>query len=168
MKLPKPIAEIASTFMKDGMNLDDAVLAAFRIMDETPDPAIQKILARDKKFNPESGPGRGVMFNYKTPRDVKSYGGFVQKDINNTIESLQYATPDEAAALRRAAMANENTPLNENVRTIIDELSEMGYRTPGIVGDDLSMVQKYAERVRKMAARRYAMEQLGLTDNGIL
>jgi len=170
VKLPKPIAEIASTFMKDGMNLDDAVLAAFRIMDEAPTPAVQKVLARDKKFNAELGPSRGSMETYIRPRDVKSLGGFLQKDINNTLTGLPLpgASPREAAALRRSAMANIDTPLNDGTMGLIEDLTAGSDFPPEVLADELIANRYVAERLRKVAARRYAMEQLGLTDNGIL
>jgi len=53
--LPQDVAEVAKTFISDGMPLKDAVLAGYRIMDQDIPDFIEPVLARNAKFSIPKG-----------------------------------------------------------------------------------------------------------------
>ena len=169
--LSKPIADIAKTFIKDGMKLDDAVLAAFRLMDEAPTPEVSKVLARDAKFNP----GTDDTFMHKVPPEeiaqvLRNAEGNVRDSQRLVTEWLPSNVPSE---IRRGYRQEATNPSK------LSDWSDSVYGSENYTMPSVASLQEFnvdpvdalyignslvddAQTVREAAARNYALKQLGL------
>lgn len=138
--LPKAVAEVAKTFIKEGMRLNDAVLAAYRIMDEPVNDAVPPILARDKKFmDSYANDEDDFRLTYWHPAEV------VEQTANNLI-GLNAPTRGQSLLPQSAKEWRE--------------YSHIGRPLPDGPGERPTLTSQEKAYI----ARQYALRQLGLLD----